>query len=115
MPVIMMTANEKKLAALPEDVRNVILEVGAEWEERNGAAMDQVQTSGLAKLAENGAIIKTLPEEVRIEWAQSLADFPKRQTAEAEGRGLPGTAVMQAYIDASKEVGHKWPVEYALD
>lgn len=115
MPVIMLTMNEKKLASLPEDVRNIILEVGAEWEEGNGAKMDEVQAFGLSKLEENGAIIKTLPEEVRADWAQSLADFPKQQTAEAEGRGLPGKAIMQAYIDASKAVGHAWPVEYVLE
>ncbi|MEL6522440.1 MAG: C4-dicarboxylate TRAP transporter substrate-binding protein [Pseudomonadota bacterium] len=114
MPVIMMTMNEARLAKLPEDVREIILEVGAEWEERNGAAMDAVQTSGLEKLAENGAIIKELPQEVRADWAQSLAEFPKLQAAEAEGRGLPAMEVMQAYIDAAKEVGHDWPVEYKL-
>ncbi|MEP5759004.1 MAG: C4-dicarboxylate TRAP transporter substrate-binding protein [Litoreibacter sp.] len=115
MPVIMMTMNEKKLATLPEDVRSIIIEVGAQWEERNGAAMDKVQTAGLEKLKENGAVVKSLPEEVRAEWAQSLSDFPKRQAAEAEGRSLPGKAIMQSYIDAAKAVGHKWPVEYALD
>ena len=114
MPVIMMTMNENKLGSLPEDVQAIILEVGAEWEEGNGAAMDAVQTSGLAKLAENGAIIKELPQEVRIEWAQSLSEFPKLQVAEAEGRGLPAQQVMQAYIEAAKAVGHEWPVEYKL-
>lgn len=115
MPVIMLTMNDKKLASLPEDVRKIIKEVGAEWEEGNGAKMDAVQAFGLGKLEENGAIITTLPESVRADWANSLADFPKLQTAEAEGRGLPGKAVMQAYIDASKEVGHNWPVDYALE
>lgn len=114
MPVIMMTVNDDKMASLPEDVQAIIREVGAEWEEQNGAAMDAVQAGGLEQLKENGAIIKTLPEEVRIEWANSLAEFPKAQVAEAEGRGLPALAVMQAYIDAAKEVGHVWPVEYAL-
>lgn len=114
MPVIMMTANSRKMDSLPPEVRTIIEEVGAEWEERNGAAMDAVQTSGLAALAENGAIIKTLPDEVRTEWAESLTDFPKLQAQDAEGRGLPALAVMQAYIDAAKEVGHDWPVEYQL-
>lgn len=115
MPVIALTANKAKMESLPEDVRNIILEVGAEWEAGNGAAMDKVQAFGLAKLKENNATIKTLPEAVRVEWAQGLAGFPKAQTAEAEGRGFPGKAVMQSYIDAAKAVGHKWPVEYALD
>ncbi len=115
MPVIALTANKAKMDSLPEDVRNIILEVGAEWEAGNGAAMDKVQAFGLGKLEENGAIIKTLPEEVRVAWANSLADFPKKQTAEAESRGLPGLKVMQSYLDASKAVGHDWPVEYALE
>ena len=105
MPVIALTANKKKMDSLPEDVRNIILQVGAEWEERNGAAMDKVQEFGLGKLNENGATITTLPETVREEWANSLADFPKAQVADAEGPGLPGKAVMQSYIDAAKAVG----------
>ena len=115
MPVIALTANKAKMDSLPEDVRNIILEVGAEWEAGNGAAMDKVQDFGLGKLAENGANIKTLPETVREEWAQSLAEFPKAQAADAEGRGLPGLAVMQSYIEAAKGVGHAWPVEYELE
>jgi len=115
MPVIALTANKAKMESLPEEVRNIIVEVGAEWEAQNGETMDKVQDFGLAKLKENGAIIKTLPEEVRVEWANSLAEFPKKQTADAESRGLPGLKVMQAYLDASKNVGHVWPVEYVLE
>ena len=83
MPVIMMTMNEAKLASLPEDVRNIILEVGSEWEAANGAKMDEVQAFGLNALKENGATIRTLPEEVRADWAASLAGFPKQQLEES--------------------------------
>lgn len=114
MPVVMLTANKKKMESLPDDVRKIITEVGTAWEEKNGEAMDASQEFGLKKLAENGAFIKTLPESIRTSWAESLADFPKKQTEEAESRGLPGVAVMQSYIDVSKKVGHKWPVEYKV-
>jgi len=114
MPVVALTANKKKMESLPEDVRNIIIEVGAEWEASNGASQDKVQDFGLAKLKENGAIIKTLPEEVRVEWANSLVEFPKKQAAEAESRGMPGLKVMQSYLDASKAIGYEWPVDYAL-
>ena len=115
MPVIALTVNKEKLESLPQEVQDIILEVGAEWEAKNGAAMDEVQQFGLAKLKENGAIIKTISEDVRIEWAQSLAQFPKTQAADAESRGLPGLKVMSSYIEASKSVGHVWPVEYDLE
>ena len=115
MPVIALTANKAKMESLPQDVQDIILEVGAEWEANNGAAMDKVQDFGLGKLKENGAIIKSISEEVRVEWAKSLAEFPKAQAAEAESRNLPGLKVMSSYIEASKTVGHTWPVEYDLE
>ena len=115
MPVIALTANKKKLESLPQEVQDIILEVSAEWEAGNGTAMDKVQEFGLSKLKENGAIIKSIPDEVRIEWAESLADFPKTQAADAKSRGLPGIEVMNSYIEAAKTVGHVWPVEYELE
>ena len=115
MPVIMMTMNEAKLASLPEDVRNIILEVGSEWEAANGAKMDEVQAFGLNALKENGATIRTLPEEVRADWAASLAGFPKQQLEESIARGEPALEVMQGYIDAAIEIGHDWPVVYDLN
>ncbi|MGQ7847068.1 C4-dicarboxylate TRAP transporter substrate-binding protein [Granulosicoccus sp. 3-233] len=115
MPVIALTVNKRKMESLPVEIQDIITEVGAEWEARNGQAMDEVQAHGLSMLKENGAIIKTLPEEVRIEWAESLAEFPRRQVADAESRGLPGLSVMKSYVDAAKSVGHVWPHEYVLD
>lgn len=115
MPVIALTVNKSKMESLPQEVQDIIIEVGAEWEAKNGAAMDEVQSEGLAKLKENGAIIKTLPEEVRVEWAESLVEFPKRQAADAESRGLPGQEVMQSYLESAKTVGHVWPYEYELE
>lgn len=115
MPVIALTVNKGKFESLPADVQNIITEVAKEWEANNGQAMDAVQDFGLAKLEENGAIIKSLPEEVRVDWATSLAEFPKTQVAEAESRGLPGLKVMKSYLEQSKAVGHEWPFEYELD
>ena len=115
MPVIALTANKAKMESLPQEIQDIIYEVSSEWEAKNGAAMDKVQDFGLSKLKENGAIIKSLPEDVRVEWAKSLAEFPKTQAADAESRGLPGLKVMSSYIEASKAIGHVWPVEYELE
>lgn len=115
MPVVVLTVNEKKMARLPDDLRQIIVEVGAEWEKRNGQAMDDSQAAGLAALKENGAVITELPDAVRAEWAQSLADFPRKSAQDADSRGMPGTKVMQDFIEAAKTVGHVWPVEYQFD
>lgn len=115
MPVVVLTMNADKLNALPDDVRNIIVEVGQGWEDQNGKMMDESQASGLKALKENGAIINELPAETRKAWAESLSAFPAKEAAEAEERGMPGKAVMNAYIKASEKLGHEWPVEYNLN
>ncbi|QPM90459.1 C4-dicarboxylate TRAP transporter substrate-binding protein [Pseudooceanicola algae] len=115
MPVVVMTANKAKMADLPDDLRTIIEEVGRAWEDRNGVAMDESQAAGLAALKENGAIITELPADVRAEWAQSLAELPRKSAMEADERGMPGTKVMQDFIDAASAAGYEWPVEYDLN
>lgn len=115
MPVVALTVNVAKLKSLPEDVQKIIVEVGRAWEDQNGAMMDQSQAKGLAALEENGAFIKKLPEETRKAWAESLAAFPAKEAKEAEGRGMPGVEVMNAYIRASEKLGHTWLVQYKVD
>jgi TRAP-type C4-dicarboxylate transport system substrate-binding protein len=115
MPVVVLTVNQRKLDSLPDDLRNIVQEVGREWEDRNGKAMDDSQAAGLAALKENGATITELPQDVRAEWAQTLADFPRQSAEEADARGMPGTKVLGDFIEAAKSLGHEWPVEYSLD
>ena len=45
----------------------------------------------------------------------SLAEFPKRQADDADGRGMPGTAVMKSYIEAVDATGYEWPFTYSLE
>lgn len=110
-----LTMNADSLARLPEDVQQIIREVGAEYEARAGASLNAAQARGLAGLSEAGATVSELPENVRAEWAASLAGFANQQAKEADSRGLPGSAVMQAYIDAVSAGGYDWPVDYVIE
>ena len=110
-----LTLNLDTMERLPEEVVEIILQVGREYEERSGPALDEQQEIGLAGLAEEGAEIRELPEEVRAEWAASLAAFPKEQIEEAESRGLPGREVMESYLELAAEHGIEWLHEYSLD
>jgi len=65
-------------------------------------------------LSEAGANVRTLASEVQAQWAESLTGFPQQQAADADGRGMPGTEVMNAYLAAVTAAGHAWPVEYTV-
>lgn len=110
-----LTMNSASLSRLPEEVQRIIREVGAEYEAQAGRSLDARQAAGLAGLREAGAKVSEISEEVRARWAESLAGYPSQQANEANRRGLPGTEVMQAYLDAVAATGHEWPYQFSLD
>lgn len=110
-----LTMNISSMQRLPEEVQQIIREVGMEYEARSGEALDAAQARGLEQLAEAGAIITELPDETRMGWAASLADFPRIQVEEANGRGLPATEVVSTWLQLVTESGHDWPHAFSLD
>ena len=112
---IVMTINNQTMLKLPEEVRNIVLEVGRAYELQAALALDQAQTAGLMNLRNAGAAIRQLPDDVRTSWAKSLAEFPNRMAKEADQRSMPGSEVIRSYIDEVSLSGYKWPVEYVID
>jgi C4-dicarboxylate-binding protein DctP len=115
MPVNALTANSRTMASLPEDVQKIIREVGQAYEDQSGASLNAAQKRGLDGLAAAGANVQTLAAEVRAEWAESLTGFPQLQATEADGRGMPGSEVMKAYLAAVVAAGYEWPVSYSVE
>ena len=115
MPVNALTVNVNTMARLPEDVQQIIREVGQAYEDQSGASLNAAQQRGLDGLVAAGTNVKTLPEEVRAEWASSLTSFPQQQATDANERGMPGSEVMNAYIAAVTAAGYDWPIEYTVE
>mgnify|MGYP000011441398 FL=1 len=114
MGVNALTVNSRTMKRLPPEVATIIKEVGAEYEKRSGDRLNSNFEKGLKGLADVGAKINELDATVRQDWAKSLAGFPAQQAAEADGRGMPGTEVMKAYIKAVDASGYKWPSPYDM-
>ena len=115
MGVNALTMNKRKYDSLPEDVQKILMEVGRAYEEQAGASLNGRQEAGLKGLEEVGANIKELGEDARAGWAVSLAEFPNRQAKDADGRGMPGSEVMKAYLSAVSETGYSWPHDYTIE
>ena len=58
--------------------------------------------------------VTSLPENVRADWAQSLATWPQESATAFDKQGLPGTKVLQAALTEAEKLGYKWPVRYAI-
>ena len=114
MAVNGLTMNAGSFDRLPPEVQTIISEVGRGYEDQAGTTLNARQEAGLKGLEEVGAKIKTLGEEARAGWAESLAGFPAQQAADADGRNMPGTEVMNAYLKAVETVGYSWPIQYDI-
>lgn len=115
MPVNALTVNSRTMSRLPEDVQQILREVGQAYEDQSGASLNAAQERGLTGLGDAGASVRELPAEARAEWAQSLTGFPQQQAADADGRGMPGSEVMNAYLAAVTAAGYSWPIEYSVE
>ena len=77
--------------ALPEDLRQIVLEVSAEWVDKHGEAWNQADEEGLAFVRELGREIIPLSPEEEARWQEKVgpivADYVRRTTE----KGLPGT------------------------
>lgn len=112
---VVMTINNQTMLRLPDEVRNIIVQVGRDYELEAARALDRGQAAGLEDLRKAGAVIRRIAEDVRISWAKSLADFPNRMAKDADQRNMPGSEIIRSYIDEASRSGYEWPVKYVID
>ena len=108
-----LTINLNTWNRLPEEVQEILLEVSADYEELTGSNNLERYGDDVANLQEL-ITVKELGPEVREEWAQSLADWPRQMAAELDAQGLPGTQVLETTLEAAESYGHVWPVRYEI-
>ncbi len=109
-----MTINSARWAKLPKDVQDIILEVAREYEALTGTVNEANYPKQIEELRKNGMNVRKLPESVQIEWAKSLANWPKEKAKELDAQGLPATQVLEATLAAAEKHGHKWPLRYSV-
>ena len=112
---VIVTANDKRFNKLPPQVQKIIKEVALEYEKVGAQALNTRQIKGLENLKKSGATVQVISEDVRQRWAQSLRDFPNSMAQDANKRDMPGTEILQSYIDEIDKNGYKWPVNYEVE
>lgn len=109
-----LTINKARFNRLPKDVQAIILEVGREYEARTGTVNEENYAKQIAQLKSIGVNVKSVPDSVRLEWANSLRTWPQAQAADLDRQGLPGSQVLKLTLDEAEKLGHKWPVRYEV-
>lgn len=109
-----LTINKNRFAKLPKEVQDILLEVGREYEAKTGSVNEENYPKQLEELKRVGTKVKQLPDSVRLEWANSLKEWPQLKAAELDKQGLPASQVLKIALDEAEKLGHKWPVRYDI-
>lgn len=108
-----LTINKDTYDELPDDFKEILLEVAADYEQQTGI----VNASEYDRLVDELRKLITVTEidpAVRKEWAESLADWPQQMADELEAQGLPAKQVLNLTLDRAEANGYEWPVRYEI-
>jgi len=92
---------------LPEDVRNVLEELGPEYSKALADDINARSEQAVARMTAEGAIITELPREERLKWLNAMPDIASRWADATEARGYPAHEVIRAYMNALRERGEQ--------
>jgi C4-dicarboxylate-binding protein DctP len=109
-----LTVNKAKWNRLPKEVKDIMSEVGREYEARTGTVNLENYPKQLEQLKAAGATVRKLPDNVRVDWATSLKGWPQEKATELDKAGLPASQVLKIAIEEAEKLGHKWPVRYQV-
>ena len=103
-----LTMNKNSYDKLPADVKKMFHQLGQEY----GALVAKRVAGFSAKsmkvlLPKAGAIVTTLPAAEQKKWADNLPDLAGDWAKAAEKKGLPGKAVLKAWMDGARKAGVK--------
>jgi C4-dicarboxylate-binding protein DctP len=110
-----LTMNLDRFNALPEEIQEILLEVGRDYEEQTGVVNERDYPAQLEQLEELGATVWTVSDEVREEWANALADWPQEMARELDAAGMPGSQVLSLTLEEAEALGYEWPLRYEIE
>lgn len=109
-----LTMNLDTFNELPEEVQEIIVEVGRDYEEQTGIVNKDRYAKDVDTLRDLIAVNEIDPA-VRADWAGSLADWPQTMAKELDAQGLPATEVLNLTLEAAEKNGYEWPVRYVIE
>ena len=108
-----LTMNLDTFNELPEDVKPILLEVAADFEQQTGS-VNASEYDRLVEELRNTITVNEIDPAVRKAWAESLADWPQKMATELDAEGLPATEVLNLALERAEANGYEWPVRYEI-
>lgn len=98
---------------LPEAVQNALRTGASAYTQAYIAEQSERVEAAFETLTEGEGTVSELSAEERTRWAEALPDVAGNWAEDAESRGLPANAVLDAYIAALTEAGVELPRDWS--
>jgi len=110
-----LAVNKDVWSKLPQEVQDVIREVAAEYPLKVAEATNAENDTFIQTMKDNGVTVTELPQAEKEKWNQAVSNIPQDYANRLNNEGLPGSEIIQLYIDLLKQAGHQFPVEYKIN
>ena len=112
---ISLTMNQRTRKKLPPEVVKIIDEEAMKYQNRTSASAQRDHQWGLDKLKGAGVKIRVIDPAAKLAWAQKLATWPnERAQAVKAKKKIDMPKIMRAFIQATEDAGHKFPINYEV-
>ncbi|KAA9005731.1 C4-dicarboxylate TRAP transporter substrate-binding protein [Histidinibacterium aquaticum] len=91
--------------SLPEDVQEVLAELGAEYSTENARIITELEEKIWPAFEEEGATVTDMPEEQKVEWVNRMPDLGQAFVDSLEPQGIPAREIMIAFMETVREQG----------
>ncbi len=108
-----LTINQDTYNELPDDFKEILHEVAADFEQQTGS-VNASEYDRLVDVLREKITVTEIDPEVRAAWAESLADWPQSLADDLEAQGLPAKQVLNLVLDRAEANGYEWPVRYEI-
>ena len=100
-----VTANKRTWAKLPAEVKSAIKEAAVAYRDRLAQVAQKRADDSMDWFKSKGGTVVQLSDDARLAWAKSMPNIAKEWAAKLEGKGVPGKAILAAYMDAMRAGG----------
>jgi len=97
--------NTDTYESLPEDVQQVLAELGAEYSKANAALIVEREKSVYEAFAAEGATVTDMPAEQKQEWVDRLPDLGVAWVEAVEATGAPARDIMKIFMETVQAEG----------
>lgn len=110
-----LSANIDFYEGLPEDVRAALHAGAAAYSEAVFNSQDELLQASYDRIRADGGMVSELSADERARWVAALPNVPQEWAAIQEENGLPGEAVLSAFMSALRDAGETPPRDWDLE